>query len=402
MSVNINSSANKLMQAKLVTAAMPFKEKGKLLLADNVLRFQNLVLRSFHKILYKKNRETVRSILIFRTGSLGDSLCAIPAIQAIKKQYPLADVDILTNTGYSNLAGLHHLLEKDLYREIINYYGYSKRKLFQLLRQKKYDLVIQLPQVDATFSTLLRDLVIFRAVAPAGLGWHKSQVKWFRKTQARFLQFPNEVERLSLLLQRHNILPFTAETILTPLECDLLHAKEVLQQLGVSSLHNLIAVVVGAKRSQNRWPIAYFKQVIDHFSREYTIILIGGKEENELVQPLITTKNVINTCGQLTPIQSAAAISLCSLSISNDTGPMHLSYAVGTPVIALFSSRDLPGKWYPSGKNHVFRATNIACEACFSEICDNNICMQAIPPSEVISCAKQLLNSRQQAPVKAK
>jgi heptosyltransferase-3 len=45
-------------------------------------------------------------------------------------------------------------------------------------------------------------------------------------------------------------------------------------------------------------------------------------------------------------------------TISNDTGPMHLSYAVGTPVIALFSSRDFPGIWYPpqDGYNVVIRA----------------------------------------------
>jgi heptosyltransferase-3 len=208
---------------------------------------------------------------------------------------------------------------------------------------------------------------------------------------------------LSVLLQRHHILPFTASTILTPLANDVRQAKEVLQQLGVSSFHNLIAVVVGAKRPQNRWPITYFKQVVDYFSSQYSIILIGAQEDNELVQPLVTIKNVINTCGRLTPMQSAAAMSLCRLTISNDTGPMHLSYAVGTAVIALFSSRDLPGKWYPSGKNnHVFRAANIACEACFSEVCNNNICMQAIQPAEVISCAEQLLNSRQQAPVISK
>jgi ADP-heptose:LPS heptosyltransferase len=391
------------MQAKSVSAAIPFKEKGKLLLTSSVLRCQNLILHFLKEILYRKSRGTVRSVLIFRTGSLGDSLCAVPAIQSIKKQYPLADVDILTNTGYSNLAGLHHLLEKDVYREIINYYGYSKKKLFHLLRQRKYDLVIQLPQVDASFFTLLRDLIIFRAVAPSGFGWRKSQMKWFRKTQARFLQFPNEVDRLSILLQQHNIIPSTVGTILTPLVSDVLYAKEVLQQLGVSSFNNLIAIVVGAKRPQNRWPITYFKQVVDHFSSKYTIVLIGAKEDNELVQPLVTTNNVVNTCGRLTPMQSAAAISLCRLSISNDTGPMHLSYAVGTAVIALFSSRDLPGKWYPSGKNnYVFRAANIACEACFSETCNNNICMQAIQPSEVISCAEQLLNSRQQATVKAK
>jgi len=389
----VRPSKNPLL-VHAASVKMPLLAKCKLAFAGTLLRWQNVVLTIARLLLYKKDRNKVQNILVFRTGSLGDSLCAIPAIQSIKKQYSNAFIDILTNTGKANLAGLQHLLEKGIYRDIIDYNGYSKKKLIALLRQKQYDLIIQLPQVDASFFSLLRDLVIFRAIAPSGFGWHKAQVKLFRKIQARFLEFPGEIERLLELLRPHGILPVRINSILYPSPDDLVKAKQLLNESGVPTFENLIAVVVGAKRPQNRWPIDYFFQVVSYFSSSYCIILIGGGEDNELVQQLATIKNVINTCGRLTPMQSAAVISLCRLTISNDTGPMHLSYAVGTPTIALFSSRDLPGKWYPpQGNNRIFRAKNIPCQACFSETCNNNICMQAIPPADVISSAEELLGS---------
>lgn len=379
----------------LSTTNIPYRAKLLLFLAHRVLQLQNIILSIARFLIYKVKPAEVKKILVFRTGSLGDSLCAIPAIISIKKKYPDAEIDIITNAGKANLAGLHLLLQKDVYREIIDYYGLPKRKLFLLLQKHQYDLIIQLPQVDASFYTLLRDLIIFRAIAPRGFGWCKSQIKCFRRLQARYVQFPNEIQRLSCLLQRYGILPFNTDTILHPSENDISYAKRILLELGAVTFENMIAIVVGAKRSQNRWPINYFKQVVSRFSSQYYILLIGANEDNELVQELVSIENVINTCGRLTPLQSAAAMSLCQLTISNDTGPMHLSYAVGTPTIALFSSRDLPGKWYPTEKNNrVFRAQNIPCQACFSESCNNNICMQAIMPSEVIEVAEQLLSQQ--------
>lgn len=395
MDHNLRKSVKLIMQAQVTTSPIPFLDKCRLFLASRILAIQNAILAFFHFFLYKKKPRNVRAVLIFRTGSLGDSLCAIPSIQSIKQQYPQAAIDVLTNTGRKNLAGLNHLLDKNVYREIIDYNGYSKFKLIAFLWKRKYDLVVQLPQVDASFFHLLRDLFIFRSIASAGFGWYKSQVKWFQKTQARYLQFPNEIERLSTLLQRHGIVTSVPDTILYPSAEDREYAKNILRELGMYSFENLIGIVVGAKRTQNRWPIDYFKQVVTHFSLNYQILLIGGAEDNELVRGFGNLKNVINVCGRFTPVQSAAAISLCRLTISNDTGPMHLSYAVGTPTIALFSSRDLPGKWFPPAKNNrVFRAENIPCEACFSEVCNNNICMQAIKSSDVIKAAEQLLSEQ--------
>ncbi len=391
----LNDSRKYYLNAQFVNGIIPFAAKLKLELADWRMRFSNGLLNLARKAIYRKPVTPRGKILIFRTGSLGDSLCAIPVIKNIAAAYPGASIDILTNAGQKDLVGLGKLLPSEIYHEIIDYYAYSKKELFKSLRSKGYDLVIQLPQVDARFRHLMRDLLFFRIIAPAGFGWHVSQIKLFRKVQARYLEFSNEINRLQWLIHKQSgIGPSLQQHILLPSPEDLQFAQKVINNTGITNSQKLLAIVVGAKRPQNRWPINYFRQVAEHFSDTCTIILIGSKEDNELVKELVSIKNVINTCGSLTPLQSAAAISLCSLTISNDTGPMHLSYAVGTPTIALFSSRDLPGKWYPPNKtNCVFRTPNVHCEACFSETCNNNICMQAILPHEIINCAEQILMS---------
>lgn len=388
------NKARNYLNAAYQATAIPVAARMKLMTVNAILAVQNSVLHFFQILLFKQNHQIPARILIFRTGSLGDSVCAIPSIRTVRKKYPTAAIDILTNTGKKGLAGMQHLLDDYLYDEIIDYSGPSKKELFKSLQKKQYDLIIQLPQVDASFLRLLRDLLLFRSIAPAGFGWKASQVTLFRKTQAKYLQFIDESNRLLALLKQYRV-DAENEPFLNIDEKDLTETKDILQQLNVPSYNKLIAVVVGAKRPQNRWPIAYFKQVVEHFAKGYTILLIGSGEDNSLVEPLLNIQGVINTCGKLTPLQSAAAMSLCLLTISNDTGPMHLSYAVHTPTLALFSCRDLPGKWYPPENiGKVFRATDIPCQACFSETCADNICMKAILPKQVIDCAVDLLKAR--------
>ena len=152
----------------------------------------------------------------------------------------------------------------------------------------------------------------------------------------------------------------------------------------------LIALVIGAKRPQNRWPLSYFKEISKWLLKDGVQILIIGGKEDELNAEKLIEKNVWNFCGKLTPIQSAIAFSLCKLTISNDTGPMHLSYAVGTPVIAIFSSRDFPGRWYPPNNiaNKIFRNENVACSLCLTDSCKENICMKGIVPEVIINQIK--------------
>mgnify|MGYP000235851713 CR=1 FL=1 len=154
-----------------------------------------------------------------------------------------------------------------------------------------------------------------------------------------------------------------------------------------------IAVVVGAKRKQNRWPIEYFQEVIEYIIENgYKVLLIGGVADVEITRNLKVNENTILFCGKLTPLESASILKLCKLTITNDTGPMHISYAVDTPVVALFSARDFQNKWYPpKDKGVVFRDNSIECRICLSEICKNNKCMKSIHPSDVIKYLEKII-----------
>lgn len=360
-------------------------------------KLMNGLLHFFAKALYQKV-DQVGSILIFRTGSLGDSICAIPAIIAIRQAFPQAKIDILSNTGLKSLVSLKALLNPNLYNEFIDYLGLETTKLIPLLKAKKYDAVIQLPQNQAQPKTLFRDLFFFRLIIgiKKGFGWSYSTVKFWRKLQEKSIVYEQEIERLMKILAQNGI---DAPTI-PQFEFNIAEADATLvekEALAIRAIRDkpFMGVVVGAKRPQNRWPIEYFKMVIDEFKAEFNMLIIGGPEDNLLLEPLLGAPEVFNLCGRFSPIQSGLMLQRCALCLSNDTGPMHLAYAFGTPVMALFSARDFPNKWFPPQQNHhkVFRTYGVHCALCLSENCQDNICMKKIDPREVTHAIRQLLNN---------
>jgi ADP-heptose:LPS heptosyltransferase len=362
-------------------------ETCKLFFVFAAYRSFNFVLSFLQKLLYS-NPPAPSRVLIFRTGSLGDNLCAIPAMVAIRRKFPNAQLDILTNAGKTNLVTLDKLLDSSIYDSLIDYLGQGIKKLFPLLRKNKYGLVIYLPQTDSSFFRLIRDLLFFRFVSAGGFGWEKATIHFFRRTQEKFIFFQNETTRLNHLMEKNGITVRENKFPLNIHEEDGLLVNELFRKNFLDKKEKNIAMVVGAKRPQNRWPLVYFKEVIDYFSKEYNIIIIGGPEDRILTEPFQTMENVFDFSGLLTPIQSALVFKKCLLTLSNDTGPMHLSYVMETPTVALFSSRDFPGKWFPPENkfNKVFRTENVSCSICLSEICPNNaICIKAINPKEVIN-----------------
>lgn len=348
----------------------------------------NKILRSVEFILFPTRKVNfAKKILIFRTGSLGDSVCALPAIYSIRKNFPDAHIDILTNAGDENLVSFGALIDKTVINEIINYFGMSKKHLFKLIRKRKYDLFIHLPQYDAGLVKQIRDLFIAKSLGVKyAFGWQIGSTQFLAKYQAKFIKFENERDRLLSILEKNGLknyglfypLGFTPE-IKTKI-------AEIIKLKGLVDKTINIGMVVGAKRPQNRWPIEYFKEVADYLLKQNkNILLFGGPEDFELAEQ-IKGENVFNFCAKLTPLETAEMMKYCKLVITNDTGPMHLAYAVGTPIIAIFSSRDYPNKWFPpeNEKNFVFRNNEIHCDGCLIKCKNDNYCLKKITPEPII------------------
>ena len=354
----------------------------KLIYVNGLLLFQNALLSLFQQILFRK-AFVPRKILIFRTGSIGDSICSFPSLVSIRNHFNQSKLTILTNAGGNNLVSLKALFDQAYYDDIIDYSAYQSIALLKLLLKKKYDLVIELPQDQVSFFTEIRNMFFFRAAGiKSGWGWQVTTSFSFRQTQEKRTSFVSERFRLLEIVNKNGVQ--LAANDCYPLRvsiADKRHAQELLTIAfgDTGDLKEVIAMVPGAKRPQNRYPIQRFKELVNWLTnRGYNVIVIGGPEDRDMGSQLSNSDSVSSFCGQVTPMVSAALLMHCKICISNDTGPMHLSYAVGTPVIGLFSSRDFQQKWFPPMGHIALRNNDVHCSLCFSETCANNICMQGI------------------------
>jgi heptosyltransferase-2 len=210
--------------------------------------------------------------------------------------------------------------------------------------------------------------------------------QFLAKYQAKFIKFENERDRLIGILERNGLRSYG---LVFPLGFNDDIKKKVesfIEDKRLKEKDKNVGMVVGAKRPQNRWPIEYFKEVAEYLlDKKYNILLFGGPEDYELAEQ-IKDERVFNFCGKLSPLETAEMMKYCKLVISNDTGPMHLAYAVGKPLIAIFSSRDYAGKWFPpvNEKNIIFRNNYVYCAKCFSKEVNGNKCLREIIPKKII------------------
>jgi len=355
------------------------------------LKINNVIITFFYFFLgYKKidNFNDIQNILFFKVGSMGDSIITLPSISSIKDNFPNIDITILTNSGGENLISIESLIDKSYVKEFINYTGKSKFELLKMLKDKKYDLIIDLTQPSSLLRTV-RNMIIFRLLGiSSGIGWNISELSFLRKQQDNFNMIGSELEKYLSYFKQYNI-KVKKKFILGITDDQRNKIDNLLRENDLED-GRLIAFVIGSNRLTTRWPIEYFNEVIQYVVEKTDLIpvLIGGEEDNLLVNTL--NQRVLNLCGKLTPLESAEFLRRCILTVSNDTGPLHLSYSVGTKVIALFSSRGFKAKWHPSKEmGAVFRDDKIDCRLCYRESCEHLSCLKNIKPENIINKIKE-------------
>jgi ADP-heptose:LPS heptosyltransferase len=380
----------------------------RLIMICNVIKLnyfiKNMILSIFNKIFFKKiNIQDINKILIFRVGELGDNICAIPAINIIKNNFLDSKIEILTSVGEKNTISFESLLKGGIVDKYIDYTNIEKKDLFKLIKYKKYDLIIQLPQNMATLYQQLRDMLFFKLCRiPYGFGWKINSDLFLRKYQDKCINknSENEVDRLITNLIDNGLIKYDKKYPLNIKKKDMDAVQNKLVINEITDKNKNISLVIGAKIYPKEWGINNFKIISNYFiSLGYNILLIGGKEDKGKAEYLLDKckGSIYNFCGIFTPIQSILMLQNSRLTLTNDTGPMHMSVSVNTPVVALFSSWSYDKKWFPDNSNSIVIRKELECSICYDRSCSNNICMQNISTNEVIEAMEQLLK-RQDAP----
>lgn len=100
-----------------------------------------------------------------------------------------------------------------------------------------------------------------------------------------------------------------------------------------------VALAPGSIWGSKRWP--YFAELAERLAERIAVVVVGGGDDAAVGEEITAAVGrlggrAVNTCGRLTLRQSAALIGRAELLVTNDSAPLHLATAMGTPIVALF------------------------------------------------------------------
>lgn len=344
----------------------------------------------------------VKRVLIYRLGSLGDTVVALPALHLVARAFPTAERRMLTNVPVNSKApSAAAVLDRTGLVDSYFEYPLKTRSLRELV-SLWWRLVLWRPQA-----------VVYLA-ASRGIDAAKRDARFFKLCGIpRQVGVPlTDAMQKNLLAEGDGSLEPEASRLLRNLselgdgglnspaswdlrltQAEITRAREL---LAPSEGMALIAVSVGTKVQSKDWGAANWRALLLEMAKlyqGYTLVMCGAAEEFAWSEAAAegwhatSPKTVINLCGKLTPRESAAVFAEAKIFIGHDSGPMHLAAAVQTPCVAIFSARTKPRVWFPYGTQHLVVYHQVDCWGCRLETCvvEKKKCLTSISVAEVMA-----------------
>jgi ADP-heptose:LPS heptosyltransferase len=289
--------------------------------------------------------EKVDSIVVFRALKLGDMLCSVPALRAIRSRYRDARVTLI------GLPQLECFVKKfshyvDEFLSFPGFPGFPEQdcdvrefpEFLRRIQERKFDLAIQLHGSGELSNPLVK---LFGARRTIGTCLKESSAE-----SAHFLPAVNdhEVKRCLSLLPLLGITE-TSDVLEYPITD---HDRERARKLKLPASY--VCVHPGASDEGKRWSAEGFAEIADELSlRGYNVVFTGNKRESDLVQKILRLmkRGAWEVAALDLELGVLAAVIEKSMGlVCNDTGVSHLAAALKKKSIVLFSATD-PKRWAP-------------------------------------------------------
>lgn len=352
------------------------------------------------------------NILIYRLGSLGDTVVALPVFHKILEHYPdVKNITLLTNKPVaSKAAPLEAVLGNGIFfNDVISYPVGTRNplvlaKLVAEIRKRKIHTVINItalrsPEADK------RDKLFFKAAGAKELiGFDHEPEDYKVQIDNKTGFFEWETERLARKIHPLGKFDYNQDKYwnLNLTDAETSRAQTLLSSLPAGK--QFIAVNVGTKMEIKDWGIDNWVKLIRSLNpqfSDYALVVIGVDEETTLAEACLKEweGEGLNLCGKSSPRVSAAILKNATLFIGHDSGPMHLAACVGTPCVAVFSCINQPRQWYPRGENNKLIFPQTSCATSGVKECTNpeKKCVLTIEPLVVERAVNEILVNKQLA-----
>lgn len=326
-------------------------------------------------------RRDFRKILIIKPSSLGDIVDALPAVGAIRKRFPSARISWLVKSEWAAILKGHRAIDEVI---AAPFRWGEVPQLIRAVRKHPFDLVVDL-------QGLLRSALLGYATGASvriGFSAAREGAPWFYTDRVAVPEgvvhaidrYRRVAKALGCNVERVDFdIPSSAELAA--------NVRRLLSEGGLPEPVSFALIHPTARWESKKWEPARFAAVADWLIREKKLpaVFVGGKGEREEVDRILQQMKqpAMNLAGKTTLPELAELIRQARFFVCNDSGPMHLAAAVGTPVVALFGPTD-PRKIGPYGAGHTVIRKEVGCAGCRRNRCvRGNECMKAISVDEV-------------------
>jgi len=312
--------------------------------------------------------EKLQRIVIYRLGSLGDTVIALPCFHKVAQTWPNAERIVLTNFPVSSKAApLENVLrEGGLIHDAIAY-PVGTRSIGQLwllakhLRTLEADVLVYLTPARGLLNAF-RDWLFFKfcgfkEIVGAPLTEDLQTCRQIGAgTSSELHVEERECERLARCLQTLGPIDLDDSRMwdLRLTDRELRTGAAILAPLTGTPY---FAINMGGKAKEKDWGLSNWRVLLKRLSDEYPdtgLLIIGAAEDSERAQHISPAWSgpVVDACGKVSPRESAAAMRLAMAFIGHDSGPLHLAAATGVRCVGLFGNFNQPKRWHPRGRHH--------------------------------------------------
>ncbi|MDO8525021.1 MAG: lipopolysaccharide heptosyltransferase II [Candidatus Omnitrophota bacterium] len=342
-------------------------------------------------------RQKRKKILIVRLDRIGDVLLSTPVIKAVRDAFPDSRIAVMVRKYAKEIVTGNPYLD-----EVIVYDKDGRDKgalgnirFIRQLARKKFDMAFILHPTKRTH------LLVSLAGIPETIGYNK---KWgiLLKTKIEHTKqdgLKHEAD-YTLDILRHAGLEPKDRALFMPVDsASEERIDKIFKENGISKSDLCVSVHPGASCISKRWSAERFAGVAARLTERYKakIVIVAGDADKRLGDKVssLLKENCLNLSGKTSLADLASVLRRVKLFISNDSGPVHIASAVGTPVIAIFGRGDRglsPRRWGPTGKSDIALHKDVGCDECLAHNCAKGFkCLEAVTVDEVLAAAEQIL-----------
>jgi heptosyltransferase-3 len=337
------------------------------------------------KILSKDN---IRNILLIQLGDIGDVVLTLPAIRALKENFPRAHIIVAVREKAKELiedcpwaTGVVAINEeKRPWMEELSH----QKDFFRSLRKFHFDIAIDMKTGDRGA------ILAFLSGAKQRIGLYAHDGKLWRNRVFTHLALPYQApgrhmaQHYLSLLESYDIKTDHIWPEHRPSEARLREAQALLRNEGVPYDRPMVAVQPFSLWKYKEWGSKNYAGLINWLISNYnvSVIITGSRGERPKADALMKecTRNTYNLAGKTSIGTLGAVFNACQMFIGVDSAGMHIAAATGIPTISIFGPSSTVD-WAPRGERHRFVRKDLPCIPCQNKGCED---------SEISRCLDEL------------